>query len=225
METNKVPIIDLESLKSKIKEKGLIPVQAKAIESYNRIVLKEGLEGFLELVKAYGQKYVYFSYEFYNKKDYLIPLEDYRERSGDYKKRITEHNSKLEEFNFNNPKDLEIYIIKDGFLVGIKETDHYLKENNIPTADERLHELEYIFQFEETTDKQGHEEELREIIFKDPEFKYCKNQEARYWYLIELLEQDGMEKYRYLAEPPGVYFNGKIKMFMDKTWQLYKEQQ
>lgn len=88
---------------------------------------------------------------------------------------------------------------------------------------DKTYEINYRFQFKDNSEKKDKEKELREIIFKDPEFKYCKNQESRYWYLLELLEQDGMEEYRYLAEDPGVYFNGKVKMFMDKTWTIYKE--
>lgn len=67
------------------------------------------------------------------------------------------------------------------------------------------------------------EKKLRGIIFNDPEFEYCKNQELRYWYLVELLENEEMNKYNYLVQPPGIPHMGKIKMFMDKTWILYKD--
>jgi hypothetical protein len=64
---------------------------------------------------------------------------------------------------------------------------------------------------------------LREIIFNDPGFKFCKNQELRFWYLAELLEKENMKKYDYLIQPPGIPLMGKIKMFMDRTWVLFKK--
>jgi hypothetical protein len=73
--------------------------------------------------------------------------------------------------------------------------------------------------------QKGDEIQLREIIFNDPEFQYCKNQELRYWYLVELLEKEDMRKYEYMVQPPGIPHMGKIKMFMDKTWILFKERQ
>ncbi|MFP3441592.1 hypothetical protein R0K18_28070, partial [Pantoea sp. SIMBA_133] len=57
------------------------------------------------------------------------------------------------------------------------------------------------------------EKELREIIFNDPDFKYCKNQDLRYWYLVDLLEEEEMKKYQYIVKPYGISNTGKIKVF------------
>ena len=41
---------------------------------------------------------------------------------------------------------------------------------------------------------------------------------------VELLEKEDMKKYDYLLQSPGIPHTGKIKMFMDETWRLFKEE-
>ena len=223
MENEKHPIIDTELLNQKLKKQSFIPVQLKEIHNQKKLILENDLESFFDLVKSFNQEHVFYKYGFYNQEDYFIPNYHFEEFPKEYQDAITNHNSELDQFDFNTPKQLEIFIIKDGVLIGIQFNNYFLEENNIPSAEDKTYEINYRFQFKDNSEKKDKEKELREIIFKDPEFKYCKNQESRYWYLLELLEQDGMEEYRYLAEDPGVYFNGKVKMFMDKTWTIYKE--
>lgn len=123
-----------------------------------------------------------------------------------------------------------MFVLQNGTLVGVELYHPWIEDQGIQTAEDTMELMENKFYREVTkisTNKKEQQKEdetqLREIIFNDPEFKFCKNQELRYWYLVELLEKESMKKYEHLVQPPGIPHMGKIKMFMDKTWILFKE--
>lgn len=219
------PIIDIEQLNTKLKSYNLTPIQVKEIRSSNFVILESELDKFLSIVKESGQTCIFVKYEFYDKEKYVIPKEWYDEHPKEFRVKVNNHNRKLDTFDFDSPKELNIFILRDGVFIGKCFKNDWLKEKNISSADQAIEEIDLNFRVYDTSRKKEDEEELREIILNDSEFKYCKNQDLRYWYLTELLEQEDMEKYRYLVAPPGVSFRGKVKMFMDRTWMIYKEEQ
>ena len=135
MENEKHPIIDTELLNQKLKKQSFIPVQLKEIHNQKKLILENDLESFFDLVKSFNQEHVFYKYWFYNQEDYFIPNHHFEEFPKEYQDAITNHNSELDQFDFNTPKQLEIFIIKDGVLIGIQFNNYFLEENNIPSTE------------------------------------------------------------------------------------------
>lgn len=224
MNSEKAPIIDIEQLNQKLKKQNLIPIQIEHIKTNNRVILEKDLTDFLELIKTYEQNHVYFKYDFYKKSDYEIPKDYYDLQEEEFINEINTHNEKIKSFDFNIPKSLEIFIIKDGFLVGINQENFWIEEKNIKSADLAIHEVDLNFSVQPKSKTNEDKNELREIIFNDPEFASKTNQESRYYYLVNLLEEQELyNKYKHLFSPPGYFKSGKMKMFMDETAKIFKE--
>lgn len=224
-------IIKKPQLIEKIIEYNLTPMEVSILKVSNQIHLNlTEVEEFLKIASDSKLKYVYYCYNYYNSGEYIIPIEWYRDYSKEFKEMVHQHNQQIKSFDFDSPKKLTLFILQNGTLVGVELNNFWLENQGISIAEESIEEFENRFYREvqkiNATKKNQHKDDenrLREIIFNDPEFQYCKNQGLRYWYLVELLEKESMKKYDYLVYPYGVPHNGKIKMFMDKTWLLYKE--
>ncbi|RCW74988.1 hypothetical protein [Saliterribacillus persicus] len=224
-------IIRCEYLKEKISGYNLIPLEVSHLKISNQIHLSiNNIEDFLRFASDSLYDYVYFYYTYYDSEYYKIPFDWYSDYPRDFITKISKHNRSIESLDFSTPKSLTLFILQNGMYVGIVFENRWIENDEIEDAEEAIEMLENTF-YDELKEiknskedlKKDDENELREIIINDPEFRYCKNQELRYWYLVEMLEKEDMKKYEYLVQPPGIPHNGKIKMFMDKTWILYKE--
>jgi hypothetical protein len=218
-------------LEIKIRKYNLIPLEVSSLNLTNKIFLDiNEINEFLELAidsKCYS---IFYHYNYYNPEEYIIPLEWYSEYSNDFKNEVFRYNTHIKSLDFACPNRLTLFILQHGTLVGIELQNCWLENDGIKEAEEYIELLEEKFYREVekiNTDREKQhkhdENELREIIFNDSEFSYCKNQHLRYYYLIDLLEKEDMQKYKYLLHPFGAPHIGKVKMFMDKTWMLYKE--
>jgi hypothetical protein len=220
-----------EDLKKKISNYNIIPLEVSTLKISNQLYLNiDKIEDFLKIAVDYNVMYVYYHYTYYNCSDYIIPQDSYSEYSKEFKTEIHTHNQHINSLDFGLPKSLTLFILQNGTFVGVELNNPWVADQDIYTAEDTIEYMENKFFREVTkisTNKKVQQKEdeiqLREIIFKDPDFKFCKNQELRYWYLVELLERENMKKYDYLVQPPGVPHMGKIKMFMDKTWILFKD--
>ncbi|WP_117161142.1 hypothetical protein [Paraliobacillus sp. X-1268] len=226
-------IITSEDLKNKINEYNVIPLEVSILKISNQIYLEiDEFEDFLKYAIGSGSQYVYYHYTYYNSEEYIIPIDWYSDYSTKFNKVGCQHNQHIETLDFKTPKSLTLFILQNGTLVGVILDNPWIESQEISRSEEAMELIENEFYSEvkeisetKKNQKQVDESNLREIIFKDPEFRFCKNQELRYWYIVELLEKENMMKYSYLVEPYGVAFTGKVKIFMDKTWELYKERQ
>jgi hypothetical protein len=221
-----------EDLKKKISNYNIIALEVSTLKISNQLYLNiDKIEDFLKFVSDSNVMYVYYHYTYYNCSDYIIPQDRYSEYSKEFKTEVRTHNQHINSLDFGSPKSLTLFILQNGTLVGMELNNPWIDNQGIYTAEDTIEYMENKF-FREVTkistnkkvQQKEDETQLREIIFKDTDFKFCKNQELRYWYLVELLEKENMKKYDYLVQPPGVPHMGKVKMFMDKTWILFKEQ-
>lgn len=224
-------LIIREHLKKKISNYNLIPLEVSALNISNQIFLEiDEIEEFLKFASDSNCEHVYYHYTYYNSEEYIIPLDWYDEQTNKFQNTVKKHNQLIESLDFGYPNSLSLFILQNGTFVGIKLHDPWIEEKGIESAEDTIETIENEFYREvealreSKKDKQKDDEnKLRGIIFNDPEFGYCKNQHLRYYYLVELLEKENMKKYEYLVQPYGAPHVGKIKMFMDKTWMLYKE--
>ncbi|GGD02293.1 hypothetical protein [Pontibacillus salipaludis] len=224
-------IIENRHLKKIISNYNITPLEVSALEISNQLFLNlDKIEDFLIYASDLNSKYCYYHYSYYIFDDYTIPKEWYSEYSKEFRTEVLLHNQYIKSLDFSSPKNLKLFILQNGTFVGIELTNPWIEEQGILPAEEAIDFIEKKFCCEVKEIKKNKkeqqkedEDQLREIIFNDPDFRQCKNQELRYWYLVELLEKEDMKKYSYLIQPPGIPHMGKIKMFMDKTWGLFKE--
>ncbi len=225
-------IIKRESLEKKIKECDLIPIEVNSVNVSNEIIINvKSIDDFLSVVKNLDSKYVYYKYIYYDKDDYIIPLDYYSEYPKDFKKVVNEHNAYIRSIDFEQSNKLTIFILLNGTFLGVDFDNDWLTEQGILDKDEQIEIIENDFQKEVKNIKEQSKKQkiddtniLRNIILNDGDFKYKKNQDLRQSYLVDLLERDDMEKYTYLFI--GYYNNldrTLIKMFMDETWMIYQE--
>jgi hypothetical protein len=226
-------IIKENKLIEKINSYNLSFCEVKSFNLSNSIHLKlSDVEAFLKFVKDNDFKVIYYLYKYYKSEDYFIPFDWYSEETKDFKIDVEKHNAQVKEINFNLPKSLSLFTLHHGVFSGVEFADFWMENNEkLSVADDAIETIENKFYGEEDKfkktnreDRKRDEKELREIIINDPEFKYCKNQDIRYWYLADLLEAKEMNKYKYLFKPHfGIAQSGKAKVFMDKTWMIYNE--
>lgn len=224
-------IMKSQYLKTEINNHNLIPLEVIALKVSNQLYLNiEKIEDFLKYASDSNFECVYYHYTYYNPEEYIIPTDWCSEYSKEFRTEVCVHNQLIESLDFGSPKSLIIFILQNGTVVGMKLKNPWLENQGIHSAEEAIEFVEHKFNREVketivTKKEQQKEDEnhLREIIFNDSDFKLCKNQELRYWYLVELMEKEDMKKYDYLVQPPGIPHMGKIKMFMDKAWILFKE--
>lgn len=223
MSEKETPIIDKQCLNQKLSDYGFIPVEVAAMNKTEKIYLWSDLEAFLDLARTFEQKHVFFEYYFYDKDDYIIPESRYKDSHQEYQKKVQERNDLVDQINFDFPSRLTVFIIKDSTLIGVLFDNNWLDKNNILTAEEALEDIDFNFRPQNKTKKEEDEREMREIIFNDPEFMFCKNQDLRFQYLRNFIEKAEHEKFLYLVMPSGSPRSGKAKMFLDKTWLLYQD--
>ncbi|AKG03382.1 hypothetical protein AAV35_000335 [Salimicrobium jeotgali] len=224
-------IITSKHLKEKIINYNLIPLKVSLLKISNQIYIDlDNVEDFLNFASGSNLEYIYYYYTYYNSEEYIIPNDWYSEYSKEFKTEVIQHNRYIESLDFDSPRNLTLFTLQNGTFVGIELGNQWIENQGICVAEEAIEIIENEFYREvkkvndsKKIQQKNDENNLREIIFKDTEFRFCKNQELRYWYLVELLEKENMVKYKYLVEPYGIPNNGRIKIFMDKTWELYKE--
>ncbi|UOQ47731.1 hypothetical protein MUN88_17005 [Gracilibacillus caseinilyticus] len=221
-----------ELLIKTIEENSLIPIEVNTMKISNQIQLNiNEVDDFFQIVKNSNCYNVYYYYTYYDSEEYIIPFDWYSEYLDEFKKIVSKHNKMIKSLNFDIPKSLTLFMLQNGTFVGIQLENPWIENQGIYVAEAAIEEIEDSFDHEvkrvvadkEEKRKQD-EKELREIIFNDPEFKYnCKNQQLRHRYLANLIQKEGMEKFDYLVEPFGAPHIGNAKMFMDLTYELYKE--
>jgi hypothetical protein len=226
-------IINKEQLIEKAREYKLIPVEVKVLKVASQIYLGiEETEEFLKFARDSNIGYIYYYYTYYNLGNYIIPEDEYRDYyEKEVKNEVRRYNKQIESLDFDSPKSLTLFVLQNGTLVGIELNYPWIENEGIEIAEYASEEIEGAFHFEmkkakdKKKDKQKEDEnKLREIIFNDSEFAmYSKNQDLRYWYLVELLEKEDMKQFKYLVHPYGISVNGKVKRFMDITMILYKD--
>lgn len=224
-------IITNENLKKEIKNFNLFPLEVSVLNITNKVYLEiDNIDEFLKFASVSKFEFVYYYYTYYKCEEYIIPIDWYSEHSKEFKTKAHQHNRLIESLDFASPKSLTLFILQNGTFVGVKLYNPWIENQDVKLAEETIEEIENEFYLEvkkitssNKVQRKDDEKTLRGIIFNDPEFAYCKNQELRYWYLVELLEKEDMKKYEYLVKPYGAPQIGKVKMFMDKTWILYKE--
>jgi hypothetical protein len=174
-----------QQLIEKIEEYNLTPLEVSSLKLSNQIHLKlNEIEQFLRFASDSNFKYVYYFYNYYNSEEYIIPSDWYSEYPKKFKTVVQQHNQQIKSLDFDSPKKLTLLILQNGTFVGIELNNFWLENQGISVAEESIEVFENKFYREVqkiSTSKKNKQKEdenkLRELIFNDPGFQYCKNQD------------------------------------------------
>lgn len=232
MEVEDILMIILEDdLIISSKKFNLIPLKLDRMINKNCIYISfDNIIVFFEYASFKNVGEIIYHYEYYDIEEYIIPKDWFSAYPESFKTLVREHNDLINNQNFSDPRNLKIFILVDGTLIGCNIDNNWMSINDILPAEETFEKIEDHFSKDVSKikkfakqQKENDQFELMEIMFKDPEFKYCKNQHLRYQYLADLLEKENMDKYQYLVDPFGAPHIGNAKNLLDKAWMIFKE--
>ncbi|MFB7637691.1 hypothetical protein [Peribacillus butanolivorans] len=222
---------DIESLTEKL---GLILINGEIdinSETSNQIEITDQKE-FIDFHQHVENKILFYSYTYVNQEHFIIP-DDFHEG---YEETIQEqlieefqkYNQSVMKIDFEKPAALFMYYIKEGFLFfnySDREEIAELPTNKdmaIIIVGEVVEQLpeEKVKEITEKAqaDKDKKEQELKEIIFSDPEFKIATNDKLRKAYTGIFFENrpEAREFLRYAGYIHPVFF-------IEKIWKEFKE--
>src|SRR5699024_10611107 len=96
-------------------------------ENYIDIKVKH-ISEFLKFVEENNLKNVFYLYEYYDMKDYIIPNEWYSEETEVFKNVVSKHNEIIDQYDFTIANSLTLATIQEGILIYYK-----IKNNWMPT--------------------------------------------------------------------------------------------
>ncbi|AEB63145.1 hypothetical protein [Bacillus amyloliquefaciens] len=188
-------------------------------------------EGFLDFHKHVDNRLLFYTYDYEEKEDYYIPEEYHtwfedseiqRLLSG----KINEYNKKLDDINFDQPSELIMFYVKDGFVfynTTIREEIFELSDGDtvgyslVEEVGDAIPE-EKIMEIREKQKKALDQktQEIKDNIFNDPEFKNATNANLRRSYASRYFKDhpEECELLRAAHIPPI--------LFVEKIWKEFK---
>ncbi|MCB4848558.1 hypothetical protein LHW04_26220 [Bacillus tropicus] len=222
-----------EELKNQTKIMGFSLVNAKVeIDmEFNKIEIPN-LKDFLDFNVHVENKLLFYEYDYSSKEAYTIPDEyhhNYDELvQNEITRKINDYNATVEKIDFDKPSALSMYYIKDGFLFfnqTIREEIYSLSysedmvkfivaEVSENLSDEKYEQIQHKRQ--EKIDEQI--QQLKEIIFADPNFKTATNSVLRMTYYRKFFN-DHPEYAELIRHSQYLH----IKSFIEIIWKEFKE--
>lgn len=212
-------VVSEERLLSVGKELGVSTIKVKIHRFDDFIVIDtDSVESFFENVALLKENVVFYVYTFNEKEDYIIPLDffDYNEK--EILDKVYEHNNLVEGIDFDLPKSLYIYVLKDGLPIMTKFINDPIEDLGLKPADKTIEIIEQEFYREDIENADSKLEELRKYILENASDIDMKNVDLRYDYLASIVAVGGQfEGYdRYFERYFGHSRRGSAKNFMDK---------
>lgn len=200
-----------------------------------RILKSNSIDELISIATQNSIKNFFWGVTNYDIRDFLISYRPERFTSKGIEK-IELYNSHVTNLDFNKPYKTTIFFKLDSIPIGINIIDDWILEEELADPDTYLEvikeedEEEYYEEIavERKVNKDTRSEAkeiISQFILNDPDFKYKKNQEIRYWYFHDIMDKEEMEEYRDILKPYGAPHIGNVKMFMDELWMKYKEEQ
>lgn len=222
-----------EELKDQTKIMGFSLVNAKVeIDmEINKIEIPD-LKEFLDFNVHVENKLLFYEYDYSSRESYTIP-DEYHDKydelvQNEITRKINDYNATVEKIDFDKPSALSMYYIKDGFLFfnqTIREeiytlsySDDMVKsivaEVSENLSDEKHEQIQHKRQ--EKIDEQI--QQLKEIIFADPNFKTATNSSLRMTYYRKFFNDN--PEYKELIRH-SQYLH--MKSFIEIIWKEFKE--
>lgn len=219
-----------DSLENLVVKMGFTLIKGE-MDIENQKILLPSQEDFLDFHKHVDNKLLFYTYDYEDKENYYIP-EEYHTWFEDSEiqhllsEKVNEYNEKLDNINFDQPSELIMFYVKDGFVfynTTIREELFELSDGDtvgyalVEEVGDAIPE-EKIMEITEKRKKalDQKKQEIKENIFKDPEFKSATNSSLRRSYAARYFK-DHPEESELLREtylPPF--------LFVDQIWKEFK---
>lgn len=200
----------------------------------NTIVLKE-INDMIRFCKVNDIKNIFYDYIFLDKENYIIDDEIQENIEKDIyqliKKEIEEHNKMVETIDFTRPVLLNTFIVFQGNLICILDSDYWHEEVNLMNAEDTIEYLqenyEYILEQKENEREERLEMvkgELKEYMLNDETFLICSNKSLRRNYAENLIKNRNVKKYLepFVSEYSGQVAITTLVMFVEVVWAEFK---
>ncbi|MFC8152281.1 hypothetical protein ACFUP3_21840 [Bacillus paralicheniformis] len=181
-------VLTKEELENTASKMGFSLIEIECEKSCNKIEIANQND-FLDFHEHVENLLLFYYYDYEDKMNFMLPVEIPEEYNlKQYPKtiieristKIKEYNTMINETDFNTPSGLTMHYIKDGFLF----YNYVFEEPNIfSTYDEIINEVLQDFPSKELDEMKkikqekikNNVQELKEIIFADPNFKVATN--------------------------------------------------
>ncbi|MCY8988109.1 hypothetical protein [Bacillus atrophaeus] len=197
----------------------------------NQKILLPSQKVFLDFHKHVDNNLLFYTYDYEDKENYYIP-EDFHNWFEDSEiqcllsEKINEYNKKINEIDFEQPSELLMFYVKDGFVFyhstirdeildlfdGETMADSFIEEVRGAIPEEKLNEIKMNQQKELEQKTQ----EIKAKIFKDPEFKKATNNQLRKSYSLRYFDNNPAEN-KLLRKK---YFHPNL--FIEEIWREFK---
>lgn len=221
-----------QELENLISQNGFIPISVLYFDISKTIIIEDSsISNFLTLSREYSEKNIFYYYDYFEIEDYLIAEEQYESNIPQLKSAVRKHNQKILGLDFSRPSNLYVFILINGTFLAVLINDDWISELEIFESEFQADIIETDFKeknaaiiIQNQKEKEILKNELKERLFKEEMFKFQKNQDLRYRYLIDLINnREEYAKFKELLQPYGISRIGNVKLFMDETWQVYQE--
>lgn len=233
-------LITSDKLIAEMKSKGFYcqEVSSFFIKNENMaIVGSNDLASMVSFAKSIGVTTLFFEYYNFSKEDLLITENMTEYYEDEYvnliKNEILEYNLIIETLDFSFPVILRVFILYEGHVFGVNLEDPELCPISLSDPSERLDSMinnkdnDKIEIAKEEIEKRNKklEEDLKNIIVLDENFKSCTNQNLRISYVERLLSKEENKKYEDLFKMGhSNSINRKsISYFIDPIWAELKK--
>lgn len=221
-------VLTKEELENVASEVGFSLVEIEMDEANNKIEISNQ-QDFLDFHKHVENRVLFFTYDYDDKYDFLIPEEPFLNKEyaepiqEQIDAKINEYNKMIEETDFDQPSGLMMCYIQDGFLFyNYTFNDLY----DFPGYEDIVEEVIQGLPSKKLEEfKKNHQEniqkevqKLKESIFSDPNFKVATNQLKRKQYLFDLL-QNNSENEKLIKDAGYLY----PFVFIEEIWREFKE--
>ncbi|MCX2820428.1 hypothetical protein OQ469_02030 [Bacillus sp. H1F1] len=200
-------IISKDELENRAVKMGFTLIEGD-MDIENQKILLPSQEGFLDFHKHVDNNLLFYTYDYPNKEVYYIH-EEYHEWFEDSEmqcllsEKISAYNKKLDKINFDQPCELTMFYVKEGFVFynntirdeildlcdGDTMGDSFAEEVKTEIPKEKMMEIEMNRQNELEQKTQ----EIKDKIFNDPEFKNATNIRLRKTYALRYFDNNSAE--------------------------------
>ena len=192
---------------------------------------------FLSFCEQHNINVVFYTYFYYEIKDYIINdelLKRHSDSQPEYdlcKKWVDERNSKLNSYDFTRPAVLAFTVTYNGVILTFDLIDEWLGDDDIKAEDalrefQKEHETElYDLYINSTSDLSKNPlEELTQLLLSDKSFRYSTNKESRRDYMRWFFKQPSNRKFLQLVHDEKTQFDREYRLgqIFDRIYNEYR---
>lgn len=198
---------------------------------------KNTIQELVRFAKGNNIENIFYSYYYCKKEEFIISRDEAIKEIGLeryllIKELIEKYNDRLENIDYSRATNFLAFCILDDNIFTITEVDNWLEKLNISDKSEKIYE--FLDEYQENIEEMEEErfvksnmlrEKFKDKILSDPEFNVLGSRRYIKKYIENLLEQNGMEEYKYEIYIKGG-FTGEYVLdeeYIESIWKYSRE--